>query len=62
MHVYEEFSLSEIKANGWLKEYLKAQAAGMTGNLDRVGEPFSGKYWARMTRLFCRYKNVSSAV
>ena len=45
MRVYEEFLLKEIRATGWLREYLKTQAAGMTGNLDRVGEPFSGKYW-----------------
>lgn len=45
MRLYQEVLLREIKANGWLREYLKAQSAGMTGNLDRVGEPFSGKYW-----------------
>ncbi len=44
--MYKELELNEIKALGWVKEYLKTQAEGMTGNLDKVGEPFSGDYWA----------------
>ncbi len=43
--MFNELELREIKAQGWIKEYLKTQATGMTGNLHKVGEPFSGKYW-----------------
>ena len=43
--MYNELDLCEIKAEGWVKEYLLTQARGMTGHLDKVGEPFSGKYW-----------------
>ena len=41
--MYNELDLCEIKAEGWVKEYLLTQARGMTGHLDKVGEPFSGK-------------------
>ncbi len=43
--MFNELELSEIRAQGWIKEFLKNQTQGMTGNLDKVGEPFSGKYW-----------------
>ena len=43
--MYREIDLSEVRANGWLKAFLKTQAAGMTGNLEKLGEPFSGSYW-----------------
>lgn len=43
--MYNELHLSEIKAKGWAKEYLKTQASGMTGNLGRLMEPFNGTYW-----------------
>lgn len=43
--MFTELELREIRAQGWIKEFLKTQAQGLTGNLDKVGEPFSGKYW-----------------
>ena len=43
--MYGELHLSEIKAKGWAKEYLKTQSLGMTGNLGRLMEPFSGLHW-----------------
>lgn len=42
---YKELDLKQIKAKGWVHNYLNQQMNGLTGNLDRVGEPFSGKYW-----------------
>ena len=38
--MYKELNLSEIKAKGWLREYLLTQAKGLTGNIHKVGEPF----------------------
>lgn len=43
--MYEELNLSEIKAKGWIKNYLKTQAKGMTGNMDKIGVPFSLQCW-----------------
>ncbi len=43
--MYRELNLSEIKAKGWLKEYLLTQAKGLTGNIHKVGQPFSLKCW-----------------
>lgn len=43
--MYKELNLSEVKAKGWLKEYLLTQAKGLTGNIHKVGEPFSIKCW-----------------
>lgn len=42
---YREIDLSQIKAKGWIAEFLKTQNKGMTGNIGKTGEPFSGKYW-----------------
>ena len=43
--IYRELDLNQIKAKGWIHNYLSHQINGLTGNLNRVGEPFSGKYW-----------------
>ena len=43
--MYNELHLSEIKAKGWAKEYLKTQSLGLTGNLGRLIEPFNGLHW-----------------
>lgn len=40
-----ELKLSEIKAKGWIKNFLSTQANGLTGNIDKVGKPFSLKCW-----------------
>lgn len=43
--MYKEIELKSIRAKGWIGEFLKTQANGITGHLDRLGEPFSGVYW-----------------
>lgn len=43
--MYQEIPLSNVRAQGWVRNYLQTQANGMTGCLDRLGEPFSGTYW-----------------
>lgn len=43
--MYEELNLSEIKAKGWVEKYLQTQAEGLTGNIGKVGVPFSLKCW-----------------
>lgn len=43
--MYKEVALSDIRAKGWIEEFLKTQASGITGHLDQLGEPFSGVYW-----------------
>ncbi len=43
--MYKEIELKQIRAKGWIGEFLKAQVNGITGHLDQLGEPFSGVYW-----------------
>lgn len=43
--MYKEVELRQIRAKGWIREFLKTQAEGLTGNLNKLGEPFSGVYW-----------------
>jgi len=43
--MYSELNFSEIKAAGWAKEYLNTQAAGMTGELGKIGHPFTLPSW-----------------
>lgn len=43
--MYKEIELNQIHAKGWIKEFLKTQANGITGHLEQLGEPFSGVYW-----------------
>ena len=43
--MYKEIELKQIHAKGWIAEFLKTQAKGITGHLDQLGEPFSGIYW-----------------
>ena len=42
---YSELGLSEIKPEGWLKQYLKNQKNGLTGQMENAGYPFNGSYW-----------------
>lgn len=44
-NMWHELDLSEIKARGWEKAFLENQAAGQTGEMGRIGEPFSLKTW-----------------
>lgn len=43
--MYKEVSLKNIKAKGWTKDFLSNQLNGLTGDIDEVGMPFSGKFW-----------------
>lgn len=43
--MYNELNFSEIRAKGWIKDYLETQAKGLTGNIGKVGKPFSLECW-----------------
>lgn len=43
--MYDELNLSEIRAKGWIKRYLQTQSKGLTGNIGKVGVPFSLACW-----------------
>ena len=43
--MYRELDLSEIKAGGWIKEFLSVQADGLTGEIGKVGGPFALPTW-----------------
>ena len=43
--MWQELNFSEIKAKGWIKKYLETQARGMTGEMDKIGKPFSLRTW-----------------
>ena len=43
--MYREIELKNIKAKGWIAEFLKTQAEGLTGEIGNVGEPFSLETW-----------------
>lgn len=41
----QELNFNQIKAKGWIKKFLDCQSDGMTGNMDKIGAPFTDKYW-----------------
>ena len=43
--MYTELNFREIKADGWVKEYLNTQATGLTGKLGSIGHPFTLPSW-----------------
>lgn len=43
--MFKELDLKQIKAKGWLAEFLKTQAEGLTGEMGNIGEPFSLQTW-----------------
>ncbi len=43
--MYQELKFSEIRAKGWTERYLQTQADGQTGELGRIGPPFSDPSW-----------------
>lgn len=43
--MYSELNFSQIKATGWVREYLNTQATGLTGEIGNVGAPFSDPTW-----------------
>jgi hypothetical protein len=45
MRMYQELNFSQIKAAGWVKEYLNTQATGLTGHLGQIGHPFTSPSW-----------------
>lgn len=43
--MFQELNFSEIKAAGWAKRFLNTQATGLTGEMGKVGKPFSDPTW-----------------
>lgn len=43
--MYKEIGLNNVRASGWIKKYLQTQLKGLTGDIDEVALPFSGKFW-----------------
>lgn len=43
--MYKFLDLSDIKASGYMKEFLITQSDNLTGEIDLVGYPFCGNYW-----------------
>ena len=43
--MFQELNFSQIKASGWVKEYLNTQATGLTGRLGSIGHPFTLPSW-----------------
>jgi len=39
--MWQELNFSEIRAKGWVKNFLETQAKGMTGEMHKIGKPFS---------------------
>ena len=46
--MYQELSLKNIKATGWIEKYLQTQLKGLTGDIDEVGLPFSQEFWGKV--------------
>lgn len=40
-----ELDFSQIKAEGWVKAYMNTQADGLTGELGKIGHPFTQPTW-----------------
>ena len=43
--MFHELDLKQIRAKGWVEEFLKTQAQGLTGEIGNVGEPFCLQTW-----------------
>lgn len=43
--MWQELNFSEIRAKGWIKNFLETQAAGQTGEMHKIGTPFSMRTW-----------------
>ena len=43
--MFQEIELKDIKAKGWVENFLHTQLNGLTGNIDKVGLPFAGEFW-----------------
>ena len=43
--MFQELELKNIRADGWVQKFLLNQLNGLTGNIDKVGPPFSVKFW-----------------
>ena len=44
---YEEYAPGAIRPKGHLEEFLKRQAAGITGHREKLGYPFDGTMWSK---------------
>lgn len=45
--MYREILLKDIKAKGWSEQFLNCQIKGLTGNIDKIGMPFSQEFWGK---------------
>lgn len=43
--MFKEVDFKEIKARGWIAEFLQTQADGLTGEMGNIGEPFCLETW-----------------
>lgn len=44
--VYSKLKISQIRPQGWIKEFLCRQKTGLTGNIEQAGYPFNTCLWA----------------
>ena len=50
MQKYNFYTTNEIKPSGWLKRQLEIQAAGLSGNLDKIWPDIANSAWIGGTR------------
>ena len=43
--MYQHFNFREIKPEGWLRRQLEIQAAGLSGNLDKIWPDVRDSAW-----------------
>ena len=43
--MYQEVLIKDIKAKGWVEEFINNQINGLTGNMDQIAMPFSQEFW-----------------
>lgn len=43
----QNFSIKDIKPQGWVKEFLLTQMAGLTGHIEKAGAPFNCVEWGK---------------
>ena len=44
---FEELGIRQISPEGWLRDFLQKQSAGLTGNIEAAGAPFDSVGWDR---------------
>jgi uncharacterized protein len=43
---FHKLKITDVKPEGWIKEFLERQATGLTGNIEVAGYPFNTCLWA----------------